>query len=66
VALSGTIIIESIFNMPGVGRYLVGAISQRDYPSIQGVVLVLATSVVLVNLLVDVTYAYLDPRIRFS
>lgn len=66
VALSGTIILETIFNMPGVGRFLVGAIFQRDYPSIQGVVLVLATSVVLVNLLVDLTYAYLDPRIRFS
>jgi peptide/nickel transport system permease protein len=66
VALSGTIILENIFNMPGVGRFLVGAIFQRDYPAIQGVVLVLATSVVLVNLLVDVTYAYLDPRIRYS
>ena len=66
VALSGTIIIESIFNMPGVGRFLVGAISQRDYPSIQGVVLVLATSVVFVNLVVDVMYAYIDPRIRFA
>lgn len=66
VALSGTIILETIFNMPGVGRFLVGAIFQRDYPSIQGVVLVLATSVVFVNLLVDLTYAYLDPRIRFS
>ena len=66
VALSGTIIIENIFNMPGMGRFLVGAISQRDYPAIQGVVLVLATAVVLVNLLVDLTYAYLDPRVRFS
>ncbi|MEX0783727.1 MAG: ABC transporter permease [Dehalococcoidia bacterium] len=66
VAISGTIILESIFNMPGVGRYLVGAISQRDYPSIQGVVLVLAVAVVLVNILVDMTYAVLDPRIRYS
>ena len=65
-ALGGTIILESIFNMPGVGRYIVGAIFQRDYPSVQGVVLVLAITVVLVNLLVDVTYAYLDPRIRYS
>lgn len=66
VAISGTIIIESIFNMPGVGRYFVGAILQRDYPSVQGVVLVLATVVVFVNLLVDLTYGWLDPRIRFS
>lgn len=66
VAISGTIIIETIFNMPGVGRYLVGAILQRDYPSVQGVVLVLATVVVLVNLLIDLAYGVLDPRIRFS
>ncbi|MCC7365142.1 MAG: ABC transporter permease [Dehalococcoidia bacterium] len=66
VALSGTIILETIFNMPGVGRYLVGAISQRDYPSIQGVVLILAVSVVVVNILVDVAYASLDPRIRYG
>lgn len=66
VAISGTIIIETIFNMPGVGRYLVGAITQRDYPSVQGVVLVLATVVVLVNLLIDLAYGVLDPRIRFS
>ncbi|MCA9831008.1 MAG: ABC transporter permease [Dehalococcoidia bacterium] len=66
IAISGTIIIESIFNMPGVGRYFVGAILQRDYPSVQGVVLVLASVVVFVNLLVDLTYGWLDPRIRFS
>ncbi|MCK9521089.1 MAG: ABC transporter permease, partial [Dehalococcoidia bacterium] len=66
VALSGTIILESIFNMPGVGRYLVGAITQRDYPSIQGVVLVLAIAIVIVNIAVDIAYAALDPRIRYS
>jgi peptide/nickel transport system permease protein len=66
VAISGTIILESIFNMPGVGRYLVGAISERDYPSIQGVVLVLAVAIVLVNILIDLSYAVLDPRIRYS
>jgi ABC-type dipeptide/oligopeptide/nickel transport system permease component len=66
VAISGTIILENIFNMPGVGRYLVGAIGQRDYPSIQGVVLVLAVAIVLVNIIVDMAYAVLDPRIRYS
>jgi len=66
IAVSGSIIIESIFNIPGVGKYFVGAIFQRDYPSIQGVVLVLATVIVFVNLIVDLTYAYLDPRIRYS
>ena len=66
VAISGTIIIETIFNMPGVGRFFVGAILQRDYPSVQGVVLVLAIVVVVVNLLIDLAYGWLDPRIRFS
>ena len=66
IAISGTIIIETIFNMPGVGRFFVGAILQRDYPSVQGVVLVLATVVVFVNLLIDLAYGVLDPRIRFS
>jgi peptide/nickel transport system permease protein len=65
-AISGTIILETIFNMPGMGRYFVGAILQRDYPSVQGVVLVLASVVVFVNLLVDLTYGWLDPRIRYS
>lgn len=66
VVVSGSVIIETIFNMPGVGRFFVGAIFQRDYPSIQGVVLVLAVTIVLANLLVDLTYAYLDPRIRYA
>ncbi len=66
VAVSGSIIIESIFNIPGVGKFFVGAILQRDYPSVQGVVLVLSTVIVFVNLLVDLTYAYLDPRIRYA
>jgi len=65
-AISGTIILETIFNMPGVGRFFVGAILQRDYPSVQGVVLVLATVIVIVNLVVDLSYAWLDPRIRYS
>ncbi len=66
VAVSGTIIVETIFNVPGVGRFFVSAIGQRDYPSVQGVVLVLATMIVLVNLVVDITYAALDPRIRYG
>jgi peptide/nickel transport system permease protein len=65
-ALGGTIILESIFNIPGVGRYFIGAIFQRDYPSVQGVVLVLAVIVVLVNIVVDLTYGWLDPRIRYG
>jgi peptide/nickel transport system permease protein len=66
LAISGTLILETIFNMPGMGRYFIGAIFARDYWSIQGVVLVLAVVTVSVNLIVDVMYGVLDPRIRYS
>lgn len=62
----GTVIMETIFGIPGMGRFLVDAINQRDYPVVQGVNLLLASIIVGVNLVVDVTYAYLDPRIRYQ
>lgn len=63
--LSGTVIFESIFGLPGMGRFLFDAITERDYPVIQGINLVIVATVVLVNLVVDVAYAWLDPRIRY-
>jgi peptide/nickel transport system permease protein len=63
--IGGTVIIETIFQLPGMSRFLFDAISQRDYPVIQGVNLVVVTMIVLVNLLVDALYAVLDPRIRY-
>jgi peptide/nickel transport system permease protein len=62
----GTVIMETIFGLPGMGRFLVDAIYQRDYPVVQGVNLLIASTIVCVNLLVDITYAYLDPRIRYQ
>lgn len=62
--LGGSIIIEVVFSIPGMGRLLIGAISSRDYITLQGVVLVYTTFFVLVNLLVDTTYFYLNPRLR--
>ena len=62
----GTVIFETIFGLPGMGRFLFDAITQRDYPVIQGVNLLIVTIVVGMNLLVDVVYAVLDPRIRYS
>src|SRR5207247_4495506 len=59
----GTVIIESIFGLPGMGRFLFDAILQRDYPVIQGINLIVVTVIVLMNLLVDMLYAVLDPRI---
>jgi peptide/nickel transport system permease protein len=66
VLFGGLVIIETVFTIPGVGRYLVDAITHRDYPSIQALVFVSAVFVVLVNLLVDILYAFLDPRIRYA
>ena len=63
---SGTVIMETIFGFPGMGRFLVDAIYQRDYPVVQGVNLLIASIIVGVNLVVDMTYAYLDPRIRYQ
>jgi peptide/nickel transport system permease protein len=62
----GTVVIEQIFGLPGMGWTFVNGIYQRDYPTVQGAVLMLATSFVVINLLVDLTYAYLDPRIRYG
>jgi glutathione transport system permease protein len=63
--ISGAIIVETIFAWPGLGRLLIDSIAFRDYPMIQGVVLVFALEFVAVNLLVDVLYARIDPRIRY-
>lgn len=64
VLVGGSVILESIFSLPGMGYYLIAAINQRDLPVIQSVVLISATVVILSNLLVDLTYSFLDPRIR--
>lgn len=56
---------ETIFGWPGVGRYIFTAIGNRDYPVIQSGILVIATIFVLINLLVDLLYAYIDPRIKY-
>ncbi|PYN40986.1 MAG: glutathione ABC transporter permease GsiC [Candidatus Rokuibacteriota bacterium] len=63
--LGGTVIFETIFGLPGMGRFLFDAINQRDYPVIQGVNLLVVSTVVMVNLAVDALYAVLDPRIRY-
>ena len=57
---------ETILGLPGMGRFLVDAMFQRDYPVVQGVNLLIASIIVCMNLLVDVTYARLDPRIRYQ
>jgi len=65
VLVSGTVVLESIFVLPGMGRYLIEAVQYRDYPVIQGLNLLFATVIVMANLIVDMCYAWLDPRVRY-
>ena len=64
--LTGAVITETIFAWPGVGRLLIQSIAFRDYPLVQGCILLIAVTYVAMNLLTDVAYGFLDPRIRFE
>ena len=64
--LAGTVVIETVFSRPGVGRMVVNAILVKDFPVAQGAILVIATTYVLANLIVDLLYAWLDPRVRYG
>ena len=64
--ISGVVITESVFNIPGIGRLVVDAITRRDYPIIQGVMIIFAAVYVLINLVIDILYSFIDPRIRYS
>jgi peptide/nickel transport system permease protein len=64
--IGGAVIVENVFALPGIGDLVVSAIGNRDYPVIQGVVLVVAAGIVLINMLVDILYAILEPRIRIG
>ena len=63
--ISGVVITETVFNIPGLGRLTVDAVLKRDYPIVQGLIIVFAGAKVLVNLLIDISYVFLDPRIRY-
>jgi len=62
--LAGAILTETIFSWPGIGKWLIEAIQRRDYPTVQGGILLIATIVITVNLIVDVLYGVINPRIR--
>ena len=64
--LTGTFVVEQIFAIPGLGKYFITSITNRDYPVVMGTVLLYAIFLVIANLLVDLTYAFLDPRIKYS
>ncbi len=65
VLIGGSVILEQIFSLPGIGRMMLDALSQRDYPVISGINIVMATAILIVNLAVDLVYSYLDPRIAY-
>ena len=64
--VGGTVVLERIFSIPGMGNFLLTSLEQRDYPAVQAVVLLSAVVVVLSNLIVDLSYALIDPRIRYG
>ena len=66
ILIGGSVIMENIFNLPGLGRLMVVALEERDYPVVSGVNLFFATAVVLFNLLIDLLYSWLDPRVRYD
>ena len=63
--IGGVVVTESVFNIPGLGRLTVDAVLGRDYPTIQAVILLFSAVYVLINLLIDLSYTFLDPRIRY-
>ena len=65
ILLGGVVVTEQVFTIPGMGRLMVNAVQNRDFPLIQGIILLSALFHALINLLTDLTYAYLDPRIRY-
>jgi peptide/nickel transport system permease protein len=66
VLLSGAVVVETVFNIPGLGRLIISAVLRRDYPVIQGVVICIAGVYMLINLLVDLSYLVIDPRVKYQ
>ncbi|MBR4157590.1 MAG: ABC transporter permease, partial [Oscillospiraceae bacterium] len=62
--MGGSVIVETIFNIPGIGLYMMNGITARDYPVINGTVLIMSMCICVMNLVVDLAYAYVDPRIK--
>jgi peptide/nickel transport system permease protein len=66
LSISGAVVTETLFSIPGMGQLLTQAVLNRDYPMVQGGLLLTTTFLVIVNILVDITYAILDPRVRYE
>jgi peptide/nickel transport system permease protein len=66
ILIGGSVVIETVFNIPGLGRLIISSVLRRDYPMVQGIALFIALTYMLINLLVDILYAYVDPRVRYE
>jgi len=66
LVVGGDVLVESVFNIPGLGRLIVTSVMNQDFPFVQAIVLIVATLILIINLLTDLTYGWLDPRIRYS
>ncbi len=66
ILVGGAVIMENIFNLPGLGRLMLTALTDRDYPVISGINLFFGTVVIGINLMIDLIYGYLDPRVRYT
>ena len=66
ILIGGTVVTETVFTIPGAGRLVVNSVLRRDYPVVQGAILMVAFAYVLINLLVDILYVYIDPRVKYS
>ena len=64
--LSGAAVVETVFNIPGVGQLIVSSVTKRDYPMIQGIVLVVSLIYIMINFVIDLLYGVIDPRIRIT
>jgi peptide/nickel transport system permease protein len=66
IIIGGSVLIETVFNIPGMGYLLVSSVSNQDYPYVQGITMIIGISIVLINIVVDIIYGYLDPRIHYD
>jgi peptide/nickel transport system permease protein len=64
--IGGTVIVETVFTIPGLGRLLIRSVVSRDYPTVQGLALVFGVMVMIINLLADISYAIIDPRVVYE
>jgi peptide/nickel transport system permease protein len=66
IIIGGSVLIETVFNIPGMGYLLVSSVSNQDYPYVQGITLIIGVSIVLINIVVDIVYGYIDPRVHYD